>query len=98
MYLLDSIAKNVGGVYIREFANSLVITFCRAFESVQDPNTKALYLKLLKTWPQFFPPEKVRLIEQRLRAGKHTPIPGGERQVHVNQNLFSRPSTQVQQV
>eukprot|EP00761_Pharyngomonas_kirbyi_P012224 gb/GECH01012251.1/.p1 GENE.gb/GECH01012251.1/~~gb/GECH01012251.1/.p1 ORF type:complete len:249 (+),score=39.43 gb/GECH01012251.1/:1-747(+) len=72
LYLLDSIAKNVGGAYIREFSRNLVTTFCRSVESVTDRNVHMQYYRLLNTWPAIFPHEKIIQIEKRLRAVANT--------------------------
>jgi pre-mRNA cleavage complex 2 protein Pcf11 len=34
IYLLDSILKNIGGVYLDTFGKNIINTFCGAFEKV----------------------------------------------------------------
>jgi pre-mRNA cleavage complex 2 protein Pcf11 len=51
LYLVDSICKNVGGIYLKEFGNIIVNAFCSSFALQTDENMKISFLKLLKTWP-----------------------------------------------
>jgi hypothetical protein len=101
LYLLDSIIKNIGEPYITEFSHNLANTFCGAFESVKDDQTRNQYLRLLKTWPQYFPIDKIHQIEQRIHQialmsmpktrpiqPKQLNLPGDGRNIHVNPKLF----------
>jgi pre-mRNA cleavage complex 2 protein Pcf11 len=49
MYLLDSIVKNIGDVYIELFGKNLKKTFSEAYTKV-DTVTKKSLSRLLKTW------------------------------------------------
>jgi hypothetical protein len=94
---MDSIIKNVGDPYISEFNVNLVSTFCSTFEVVKD-DVKGMMVRLLKTWPQFFPGEKIHEIEQRIHQmtlviqQQRQQLNNG-RNIHVNPQLFQRPAT-----
>ncbi|KAI4239160.1 MAG: hypothetical protein L6R40_005593 [Gallowayella cf. fulva] len=74
-YVLDSIAKNVGGAYTRCLGQNLYHTFMNAYASVQAPIRKKLD-EMVKTWKEpvpgssdmrpVFPPEITRPIETNL--------------------------------
>src|SRR5581483_8089303 len=51
LYLLDSISKNVGGIYIQIFSHNLARTFLDAY-NVVDQGTKQKLEKVLSTWKQ----------------------------------------------
>ncbi len=67
IYLLDSIIKNVGGVYLELFSKSIVNTFCNTFEIVDNP-TRLSMINLLKTWLGVFPQDKVTTIQDKIKA------------------------------
>lgn len=75
LYLLDSIVKNVGGAYKEEFNKNIVATFMGAYETIRDHNIRTQYLRLLKTWPQHFQPDKVAQIEQMVSASSQRQVP-----------------------
>jgi hypothetical protein len=64
MYLLDSILKNVGGVYRQEFAINIIATFGHAF-SLCSYDDRARLRKMIDTWTDYLgiPVFPVRLIE-----------------------------------
>ena len=74
-YVLDSIAKNVGGAYTRCLSQNLYHTFMNAYASVQAPIRKKLD-EMVKTWKEpvpgstdtrpVFPVETTRPIETNL--------------------------------
>ncbi|KAL8664904.1 MAG: hypothetical protein Q9168_007810 [Polycauliona sp. 1 TL-2023] len=74
-YVLDSIAKNVGGAYTRCLGQNLYHTFMHAYASVQAPIRKKLD-EMVKTWKEpvpgstdmrpVFPVETTRPIETNL--------------------------------
>ncbi|KAL8773972.1 MAG: hypothetical protein Q9209_001402 [Squamulea sp. 1 TL-2023] len=74
-YVLDSIAKNVGGAYTRCLGQNLYHTFMNAYASVQAPIRKKLD-EMVKTWKEpvpgstdmrpVFPAEVTRPIETNL--------------------------------
>ncbi|KAL8853361.1 MAG: hypothetical protein Q9221_001837 [Calogaya cf. arnoldii] len=74
-YVLDSIAKNVGGAYTRCLGQNLYHTFMNAYASVQAPIRKKLD-EMVKTWKEpvpgstdmrpVFPVETTRPIETNL--------------------------------
>ncbi|KAI9258979.1 hypothetical protein BDA99DRAFT_484022 [Phascolomyces articulosus] len=54
LYLIDSICKNVGGVYIEHFGRDIASTFLDAY-TVTDPNTRKSFERLLHTWKNGMP-------------------------------------------
>ncbi|KAF0975190.1 hypothetical protein FDP41_005943 [Naegleria fowleri] len=66
LYLLDSIAKNVGGVYITEFTTNLVDVFYYSFKAQTNVETQTKYLKLLKTWEPIFGHQLAHTIEEKI--------------------------------
>ncbi|CDH54150.1 mrna cleavage factor complex component [Lichtheimia corymbifera JMRC:FSU:9682] len=54
LYLIDSICKNVGGVYIDHFARNIVSTFMDAY-TLTDPQTRRSFERLLQTWKNGLP-------------------------------------------
>lgn len=67
IYLLDSIIKNVGGVYLQLFSKNIINTYCNAFEKL-DTNNRISMVHLLKTWIGVFPQEQVSAIQDRISA------------------------------
>ncbi|KAL8946296.1 MAG: hypothetical protein Q9222_007286 [Ikaeria aurantiellina] len=75
LYVLDSIAKNVGGAYIRCLGQNLYRIFMSAYSLVEAPVRKKLD-EMVKTWKEpvpgsmdtrpVFPPETTRPIETAL--------------------------------
>ncbi|ORY01297.1 hypothetical protein K493DRAFT_312463 [Basidiobolus meristosporus CBS 931.73] len=97
-YLLDSICKNVRGVYINLFARGIVKTFLDTYFSVDQATQKNLE-RVLSTWKNgpkgpLYPPEVIKNIEhslykyyQRIKSGRphaarNSPTPGAERSGH----------------
>lgn len=54
VYLIDSIIKNIGGVYIPTFTYNLPQIFVETYQSV-DPATRASMEKVLRTWKHYPP-------------------------------------------
>ncbi|KAI9481275.1 MAG: hypothetical protein EXX96DRAFT_595146 [Benjaminiella poitrasii] len=54
LYLIDSICKNVGGVYISHFARNIVNVFLDAYTLV-DPTIRKSFERLLQTWKNGLP-------------------------------------------
>lgn len=54
LYLIDSICKNVGGVYIDHFARNIVSTFMDAY-TLTDAQTRRSFERLLQTWKNGLP-------------------------------------------
>ncbi|KAL9588227.1 MAG: hypothetical protein Q9203_002957 [Teloschistes exilis] len=75
LYVLDSIAKNVGGAYVHILSKNLFKTFMDAYSLVSPPIRKKLD-EMVKTWKEpvpgstnlrpVFPPETTRPIETTL--------------------------------
>eukprot|EP00899_Mesostigma_viride_P008466 jgi/Mesvir1/17620/Mv08846-RA.1 len=67
MYLLDSIAKNVGGVYIPLFSRMLAPVFTRAYNEVNE-SIKGRVRHLFATWQEqrVFPADLLQLLSSRL--------------------------------
>ncbi|KAJ3130367.1 hypothetical protein HK098_002596 [Nowakowskiella sp. JEL0407] len=84
-YLLDSICKNVGGVYLTRFAQNLVRTFKVAYDAV-DHDDRQRMAKVLVTWwntggVSLFPPLVLHQIEDIVKATN-------SHQIHVNPNFM----------
>ncbi|KAL1934731.1 hypothetical protein VTP01DRAFT_6913 [Rhizomucor pusillus] len=54
LYLIDSICKNIGGVYIAHFARNITQVFLDAYK-VTDPQTRRSFERLLQTWKNGMP-------------------------------------------
>ncbi|ORE11595.1 hypothetical protein BCV72DRAFT_94803 [Rhizopus microsporus var. microsporus] len=54
LYLIDSICKNVGGVYISIFGRNMVNTFLDAY-TLSDANVRKSFERLLQTWKNGLP-------------------------------------------
>lgn len=92
-YLLDSITKNVGGVYLEGFARKVSPIFLECFERAP----AALRVKLsqmLRTWVPYFGKSLVDyLYEEVLRIERTIPPPPPpepHNTIHVNPNFFPR--------
>ncbi|CAG8603750.1 418_t:CDS:10 [Ambispora leptoticha] len=99
LYLLDSISKNVGGVYITLFSHNLLHTFIDAYHAVDD-TTKQKFERVLNTWKvgpnggPVYPPEVTGLIEralikqQQIRYQNRGSI-DGRNHIHINPNFLA---------
>ena len=67
LYLIDSIVKNVGGIYIKLFTQNIVSNFCQIFERSDEKVRSSLY-KLRCTWKTYFPPEKLAALDKKVRV------------------------------
>ena len=65
LYLMDSICKNVGQIYIKLFTQNIVSTFCNVFEKVDHKTRLSLY-RLRQSWTDIFPVRKLYAIDSRL--------------------------------
>ncbi|GAN08321.1 conserved hypothetical protein [Mucor ambiguus] len=54
LYLIDSICKNVGGVYITNFSRNMVNVFLDAY-TLTDPTVRKSFERLLQTWKNGMP-------------------------------------------
>jgi hypothetical protein len=84
LYLMDSIIKNVGGVYIQLFSKNLFNTFCNAFDKV-DFTTKNDLVRLWQTWKDsnLFTPQLLKKIEIRMNTLLEQRT-GGKLSIYVN--------------
>jgi intein-encoded DNA endonuclease-like protein len=66
---MDSIIKNIGGIYIQLFSKNLFNTFCNAFDKV-DYETKGALVHLWQTWKDsnLFTPQLLQKIEIRMNT------------------------------
>lgn len=65
LYLIDSIIKNVGGVYIELFESNIANLFCDAFNLCDDKD-KEKFIKVLSTWKIIFALSSLDEIKSRL--------------------------------
>eukprot|EP01104_Vermistella_antarctica_P009126 TRINITY_DN2325_c2_g1_i2.p1 TRINITY_DN2325_c2_g1~~TRINITY_DN2325_c2_g1_i2.p1 ORF type:complete len:543 (-),score=80.54 TRINITY_DN2325_c2_g1_i2:193-1821(-) len=67
LYLLDSILKNVGGVYREIIEKTVSSTFVDAYRRVDVPTRKSL-ARLVQTWGPCFPEATLNLLGTRIQA------------------------------
>lgn len=67
LYLIDSIVKNVKGVYLDLFTRNIVDTFCGVFKEVEEVTRKAMYV-LRQTWTGVFPAETLQCLDVAVRC------------------------------
>ncbi|KAL8906636.1 MAG: hypothetical protein Q9207_001890 [Kuettlingeria erythrocarpa] len=89
LYVLDSIAKNVGGAYIHCLGHNLYHTFMDAYALVP-PHIRKKLDEMVKTWKEpvpgstdlrpVFPPEKTRPIETTLIRFRTLAVQGAQQQ------------------
>ena len=72
LYLLDSIAKNVGGHYVARFAAKLPETFLSAHAVADEPTRKSM-ARLFNTWRPIFAQATLAQIEAGLPPGALAP-------------------------
>jgi hypothetical protein len=86
LYLIDSICKNVGGVYVGLFADEIMPAFSRAFDVLPDPQTKYQFLRVLGMWRGLFPEPLVRELEKRHGTAQDMApaVAGSKRQASSN--------------
>lgn len=88
--MVDSILKNVRGVYIKLFSHNVVKTFCDAFTQVDSPVRKQL-LVLFETWitGHIFPEPILSEIQSNI---KKIEMEKAQNQVHVNPAFLKTPN------
>jgi CID domain len=91
LYLLDSISKNIGPVYVNRFRPGLYRCFVAAYDPA-DPQTRASMMRLLNTWPPVFGHEPVEAIRRHIAASGPAPAPGPS---NIQQNVPATGSTIV---
>ncbi|XP_033103764.1 pre-mRNA cleavage complex 2 protein Pcf11-like [Anneissia japonica] len=67
LYLMDSIIKNKGGVYLQYFSSNLVQTFVGAFAKV-DEKTRESMFKLRSTWNGLYPDVILHGLDKRVKG------------------------------
>ncbi|KAL8983502.1 MAG: hypothetical protein Q9177_004960 [Variospora cf. flavescens] len=106
LYVLDSIAKNVGGLYIHCLGLNLYHTFMNAYATVP-PAIRRKLDEMVKTWKEpvpgstdprpVFPPEKTRPIETALIKYRTLAVQGAQQQQRqqglpvLSYNMLSQP-------
>ncbi|VEL42758.1 unnamed protein product, partial [Protopolystoma xenopodis] len=71
LYVIDSIVKNVGGVYRMLFSDGIVDLFVHSFESIRDEKGRIKLYNLRATWRDVFP--NSRMYELDVRVREHDP-------------------------
>ncbi|KAI3327924.1 hypothetical protein HD806DRAFT_484424 [Xylariaceae sp. AK1471] len=99
LYVLDSIAKNVGTPYTLFFSRKLYQTYMDAYAMV-DMATRRKLEEMLKTWKEpvpgsidtrpVFPPEVVRPIENALIKVRTTTLQQDQERLRSQQQLYGR--------
>lgn len=97
LYLVDSIVKNSGGVYIQKFSSSIAQVFTEAYKQVSFEQQEK-FDRVLSTWisNEIFDGKVLNRINTELRALKAPTKPRTSNVVHVNPKfvpkLESKPS------
>ncbi|KAI1430581.1 hypothetical protein GGR50DRAFT_191040 [Xylaria sp. CBS 124048] len=99
LYVLDSIAKNVGTPYTLFFSRKLYQTYMDAYAMV-DMATRRKLEEMLKTWKDpvpgsidtrpVFPPDVIRPIENALIKVRTTALQQDQERMRMQQQLFGR--------
>ncbi|KAI8882083.1 hypothetical protein K501DRAFT_286051 [Backusella circina FSU 941] len=101
LYLIDSICKNVGGVYLSHFGRNMVNVFLDAY-TLTEPSTRKSFEKLLHTWKNgmpggapVFPRHIIEKIERSVQyIREKTPSnryqQSSNQQIHVNPNFVAK--------
>ncbi|KAI0153272.1 hypothetical protein GGR57DRAFT_513087 [Xylariaceae sp. FL1272] len=107
LYVLDSIAKNVGTPYTLFFSKKLYQTFMDAYAMV-DPPTRRKLEEILKTWKEpvpgsidtrpVFPPDSVRPIENALIRVRTTALQQEQQRAREHAQLYGNRSRPLQGV
>lgn len=79
IYLVDSILKNIGGEYKKEFELRIVDSFVDFFRGA-DPTVRAKLTKLAGTWEGIFSASTLQNINERV--GRRTPSPSSQLKSH----------------
>nr|CAB3268011.1 zinc finger protein 55 [Phallusia mammillata] len=70
MYLIDSIVKNFGDVYMKLFSKNLVLNFTSIFEKA-DAKTRGDLYKLRSTWDSTFAPKLLHNLDLSIQTIDH---------------------------
>jgi pre-mRNA cleavage complex 2 protein Pcf11 len=99
LYVLDSIAKNVGTPYTLFFSRKLYQTYMDAYAMVDMPTRRKLE-EMLKTWKEpvpgsidtrpVFPPDVVRPIENALIKVRTTTLQQDQERMRNQQQVYGR--------
>ena len=97
LYLLDSICKNVGQIYIQLFTQNIVSTFCDVFEKVDEKTRLSLY-KLRQTWSSIFPAGKLYAVDHRIHSKLDPAWPITAPKPNVNQSGSNSTKAEIKSV
>ncbi|KAI8989556.1 hypothetical protein BDB01DRAFT_718658 [Pilobolus umbonatus] len=105
LYLIDSICKNVGGVYITNFGRNMVNVFLDAY-TLTDPSVRKSFEKLLQTWKNGMPGEKpvfprhiiepiersINYIREKTHTSRYPHLPVTANKNTTNQQIHVNPN------
>jgi len=74
LYLMDSICKNIGGLYVQLFSQHLLQMFSAVWFTASDETTREQLRHLVGTWVGLFPAELLDQIEAQLMAPLLHPV------------------------
>ncbi|KAI8802645.1 hypothetical protein BJ742DRAFT_832196 [Cladochytrium replicatum] len=99
-YLLDSICKNVGTVYSKQFSHNLIRTYLVAFDAMESDDRQRLQ-KVLMTWwnhpgGPLFPPSILHQLDTAVKQLSQGRGAAGQH-IHVNPNFMPKSSGQYPQ-